>query len=60
MSECRAVAGTMRGAALIISNNILRLGQQVLLQFQLPKEILIAIVLHRAWMSDAYYSLLCT
>ena len=39
MSECRAVAGTMRGDALIISNNILRLGQQVLLQFQLPKEI---------------------
>ena len=60
MSECRAVAGTIRGAALIISNNILWLGRQVLLQFQLPKEILIAIVLHRAWISDGYYSLLCT
>ena len=32
MSECGAVAGTMRGDALIISNNILRLGKQVLLQ----------------------------
>ena len=32
MRECGAVAGTMRGDALIISNNILRLGQQVLLE----------------------------